>query len=361
MGHVSFASTLTAIAITRASPNMSWTELSIHTTDEAVDWVSTLLASIDYAGETHITPYSPSASESPTQPENQPSWAFTIYLYLSSEYSPEEPALHLSAQAWEEAIQDAIFPLHRIGLVSLTHRLVLPEKPTDVKAVQRPSHRIGQHFVVSPEHPSTAHSPTVHPTDDIILKLGNSLAFGSGLHPATVLSLQLLEQYVTPAMHTLDLGSGTGILSVAMAKLGAQVLALDNDLVAVQATQDSIQRNQIDSQVTVFKGSLGAGSQLGHWMGGDLTADVPTFSPTHAFDLIVANILARIHISLATDFHKALRQTKPQGGILITAGFTTDYQDEVSQAFIQAGFEAIDSAQNNEWIALVHRLKTESP
>ncbi|MBD2461269.1 50S ribosomal protein L11 methyltransferase [Oscillatoria sp. FACHB-1407] len=320
---------------------MSWTELIIHTTHEAVDWVSTLLASIDYRGEMYVRDYTGDLSVHPE--EDQPDWAFTIHLYLPG----QTPQVQL------EAIHDTLFPLQRIGLVTLAESVVLQEKPSDMASVHRQSHRIGNHFVILPEN-----APHPHQTsDDVILHLGDSLAFGSGLHPATMLSLQLLERYVTPAMQTLDLGSGTGILSVAMAKLGAQVLALDNDPVAVQATQDSIQRNHIDQQVTVFEGSLGSGSQMGHWMGGDLEANVRTFSPAHDFDLIVANILARIHMALAPDLHKALRRNAPHQGILITAGFTTDYQDEVKAALTDAGFESIDAAQQDEWIALVHRLK----
>ena len=323
---------------------MSWIELSIHATHEAVDWVNTLLASIHYTGEIYIKPCSQSWVE-PDQSsttQTQTDWAHTIHLYVEGDRAD---------QAWIAAIEDTLFPLHRIGLITLPQCTQVATKPNFLEAINPKPDRIGERFVLLPSNANFEFA-----ANDLILQLEPSLAFGSGLHPATVLSLQLIERHVTPHLQALDFGSGTGILSVAMAKLGAQVTALDNDAIAVQATHQNVQQNGVAEKVTVMQGSLGSGSQLGHWMGGDLADEVPTFNPKHEFDLIVANVLARIHIALANDFRQALR-CQPQGGVLITAGFTLDYQAEVDAALTQAGFKAIDSAQQEEWVALVHRIK----
>ena len=210
-----------------------------------------------------------------------------------------------------------------------------------------PIHRIGQRFVVLATDAVYQPCP-----DEILLRLKPSLAFGSGLHPATMLSVRLLERYVTPGMKALDLGCGSGILSVAIAKLGAQVLALDNDAIAVQATQATIQDNQVEAQVTVQCGSLGDGSSLGHWMSGTLTQEVSTVQASD-LDLIVANILGRIHITLAADYRNALRPN----GLLITAGFTTDQELEVVAALQTVGFEALKYKRSGDWIAIAHRLR----
>ncbi len=156
-------------------------------------------------------------------------------------------------------------------------------------------------------------------------------------------------------MTVLDLGSGSGILSVAAAKLGAKVLAVDNDGVAVQATQDAIHLNNVEQQVTVMKGSLGQGSTLGHWMGGTI-GTVPSIQADVSFDLIVANILARIHIALAPDFRQSLRHTDKNRGLLITSGFTTDQEEAVSTAIVESGFEALEREPLDEWVALAFRL-----
>ncbi|MBV9387295.1 MAG: 50S ribosomal protein L11 methyltransferase [Chroococcidiopsidaceae cyanobacterium CP_BM_ER_R8_30] len=338
---------------------MTWMELSLNTTAEAVDWISTLLATIDYVGELKgmpvaapatqerkliITKYVEPSSNNPSNQNGvQPLWAFTIYLYLSN---------NVGVSTRIQEINNLLSPLHRTGLASVP-QIALVEKPAQVAEPSPFVHQIGQRFVVDASD-TTAQAEVA---DKVVLKLSKTLTFGSGLHPTTVVSLQLLERHIVPGMYVLDLGAGSGILSVAMAKLGAQVLALDNDLIAVQATQDAVLQNGVEQRVTVMEGSLGRGNELGHWLGGKTADNVPTISATATFDLIVANVLARIHVTLAEDFQRALRRTDTRAGLVITAGFTTDYEDEVNAALIEAGLEAVDCERFNEWVALAHRLK----
>ncbi|MEW6498494.1 MAG: 50S ribosomal protein L11 methyltransferase [Cyanobacteriota bacterium] len=323
---------------------MAWMELSIDTTHEAVDWVSAMLATTDYEGEINITQYVQPDLNPLSEDVVPPQWAFTICFYLPYD---------IRVRARVEKIDNLLEPLHRTGLTSVLQMAVVEEKPALTQGANSLAHRIGQRFIVlAPDAPYQSDA-----ADEVTLRLKPSGSFGSGLHPATVLSLQLLERHIVPTMNALDLGSGSGILAVAMAKLGAQVLALDNDTIAVQATQDAVCRNGVEAQVTVREGSLGQGSDLGHWMGGNTSDNVPTIQPTATFDLIVANILARVHIALADDFRQALRRTEAQGGLLITGGFTRDYEGEVDSALSKVGFEAVDCERSNEWVALAHRLK----
>lgn len=322
---------------------MSWIQVCLDTTHEAVDWVNTLLSTVDYQGDIQITKYDDTDSQLcdadsiDRNPEQSP-WQFTVRLLV-----PNTAAAGVQI----DAIESLFSPLHRTGMATLPEITLLSEKPASSPPSQSPVHRVGQHFVVvgtdSVDRPQAP---------DIPLQLATNRAFGSGLHPTTVLSLQLLERHVLPGMHALDFGSGSGILSVAMAKLGATGLALDNDRVAVTATQDTIHRNGVAAQVTAAQGSLGAGSELGHWMGGELHDPVSAIEMPTRFNLIAANILARIHLALVDDFANALHRP----GLLIAAGFTTDYEDEISTAAIKAGFEAIDREQCNEWVALAYRL-----
>ncbi|MBD1863089.1 MULTISPECIES: 50S ribosomal protein L11 methyltransferase [Trichocoleus] len=324
---------------------MSWIELSLDTTPEAVDWVQTLLAGTDYQGEIRVTAYSELDSRCPREPETPPhDWAFTICLYLPYD-------IRVRTQIAE--IDSVLSPLHRTGLTTELQASIVEEKPALPETVSSLVHRIGQRFVVLPGdipyQPETA--------NELTLRIQTSLAFGSGFHPATRLSLRLLERHVRPEMRALDLGSGSGILSVAIAKLGAQVLALDNDRVAVESTQDAVERNGVAQQVRVMEGSLGGGSELGHWMGGDISDQVPTVKAIAEFDLIMANILARVHVALADDYRQALRQNQAQDARLITAGFTTDHEAEVTAALAAAGFTIIDSECCNEWVALAYQLQ----
>lgn len=312
-----------------------WIKLSFDATYEAVDWVYTLLASVDYAGKIETTAYS--STQNPDHSSSQ--WAFHIRLYL-----PDDRTTQI------DKILSLLSPLYRTKLISDPDIAECEKQPTLSATAVAQTHQIGR-FVIS----STDASEQPNSVNEIQLKVLPSLAFGSGLHPATQLSLQLLEQHVMPEMNILDLGSGTGILSVAAAKLGGRVLALDNDSTAVAATQETVRRNQVESQVTAMAGSLGQGSTMGHWMGGDLTAQVPAVDSSRSFDLIVSNILARIHIALAEDYQQALCHAT-QSGILITAGYTTDYENEVNTALTSAGFININAKRNDEWVALAYRL-----
>ncbi len=324
---------------------MSWMQLSLNTTEEAVDWVCSLLASTNYTSDIRIAKYNESNLNKPTDQDiTQSCWAFTVCFYLPCD-------VHTNVRRSE--IVDLLSPLERVELATTIHTNLFDEKPANSEELNPIIHRIGERFVVlSSDTPY--HSQAV---DEVTLRLKTSLAFGSGLHPATILSLQLLERHVVPQMNVLDLGSGSGILSVAIAKLGAQVLALDNDPIAVESTHDAVHRNGVEQQVTVMEGSLGQGSSLGHWLGRDTINNVATIEPTASFDLIIANILARIHIALAPDFRRALRHTDQHKGILITSGFSNDYEDAVTTSLKEEGFEVIDCERLDEWVALAYGLK----
>ncbi len=322
-------------------------ELSFDATHEAVDWVCTLLAETGYTGDIHVMSYVEPALDDLVASEQavvQPSWAFTIYLYLPSDSYQNELA---------QRIVNQFEPLQRVGLITALQMAMVDQKQVNIAGTRSLVNRIGQRFVVLA--PDAFYQPTS--AKDITIRLKKTLCFGSGLHPTTIVSLKMLERYVVPKMNVLDLGSGSGILSVAMALLGASVLALDNDRVAVKSTTDAVTLNGVQHQVTVKVGSLGCGSNLGHWMGGNSTDNVPSINVTASFDLLVANILARVHIALASDLYQALRRTDTHQGILITSGFTTAHEDEVNTALVEAGFVAVDCERCNEWVALAHRLK----
>ena len=314
---------------------MSWIEISLNTNHEAVDWVCTLLAKEILQEDFHIVEY---VGYSDDNDQDNEVWAFTMLIYL-----PEDLQIHRRV----EAIANILKPLHRTGMTSELQTFVIATKPTLQTNSSYPNaliRRIGDRFVIV-----TDNSDYVPCNDqEVILRLKNSLAFGSGLHPATILSLQLLERHVQPESQALDLGSGSGILSGAIAKLGANVLAIDNDPVAVTATKETMQLNQI-TRVKVMQASLGSASQLGHWMGGDHIKAVPAIAAARQFDLIVANIFARVHISLAAEFAKALRLNS---GILITAGYTYDRAEDVVTAMLAVGFYECDRVQIDEWVAI---------
>src|SRR5690606_26457499 len=131
--------------------------------------------------------------------------------------------------------------------------------------------RVGERIVVVPSWLEYEAAP-----GDVVLQLDPGMAFGTGLHPTTQLCLRLLERYARPGLRTLDIGTGSGILAIAAAKLGAgPILALDNDPVAVGVAAENTARNGVADLVSAAEGSLGAGQHMGHWLSGDFGAMEP--------------------------------------------------------------------------------------
>jgi len=183
--------------------------------------------------------------------------------------------------------------------------------------------RVGRHFVVKPSWEDCQAAP-----DDIVVEIDPQMAFGTGLHPSTQLVLRALEDRVRPGDLLADIGTGSGILAIAAAKLGAgHVDAVDNDTVAVQTALRNVHKNGVSDRVTV---ALGAG--------------VPARSDY--YDLIVANITAPAVIELAPDAHRALRN----GGVYIASGFSSARQPhDVESAICRAGFRIVAHAVEKEW------------
>ncbi|MCL5946429.1 MAG: 50S ribosomal protein L11 methyltransferase [Chloroflexi bacterium] len=190
--------------------------------------------------------------------------------------------------------------------------------------------RIGDRLVIVPTWESYAGEP-----DDLIIRLDPGAAFGTGLHPTTRLALRLLEHAARPAKHLLDVGTGSGILAIAGALLGAQhVVAVDVHEVAVGVARANIAANNLTEQITVLVGSATDGLE---WSG-------------QPFDVVIANIIARVLIDLADSLAKAV----PIGGELILSGIIEAAEIEVLITFAVRGFEPIERYEEGEWRA--HRL-----
>lgn len=151
-----------------------------------------------------------------------------------------------------------------------------------------------------------------------VLKLDPGLAFGTGQHPTTHLCLELLgaELNSTQGVSLLDVGCGSGILSIAAAKLGARVVASDLDLWCIEATQDNARLNEVEAQIEA-----------------KLVADLGWVEKPFAF--VIANLMSDLLIRLAPEL---ARVTQP-GGTLIVSGISSPRADDVQSAIEGAGFE----------------------
>jgi len=186
--------------------------------------------------------------------------------------------------------------------------------------------RVGLHIVIKPSW--EAYVPA---GDDIVIELDPGMAFGTGTHESTMLCLELLENHIFPGSTVIDVGCGSGVLSIAAAKLGAsKVLALDVDPVAVNVTKDNVKINRVSNIVSVQKNNLLYGIE-------------------EQVDIIVANIIADVIIKLLPQSFKLLKEH----GLFIASGIIKERADEVRTAMQNIGFTLEDAADAGEWVALV--------
>lgn len=191
--------------------------------------------------------------------------------------------------------------------------------------------RVGRRLLVRPMWINVEAAP-----GDIEIALDPGMAFGTGTHPTTQLCLEALERLVKPGQEALDLGAGSGILSIAAAKLGARrVLALDIDPLAVEATIGNARANGVAERIIAERGSL----------------EIVRHS-ARRFDLLIVNILARVILELAEEGLGAI--LKP-GGRAIFSGIIDSQADEVEAALRRSGLQPGARRQLGDWMLVEAR------
>lgn len=175
---------------------------------------------------------------------------------------------------------------------------------------------------------------------DVVVRLEPGMAFGTGLHPTTRLCVAALENYVTPGEALLDIGTGSGVLSIVGAKLGAiPVMATDIDPLAVQAAKDNAERNGIElssGSMSVELGSVPSGQE-------------------GRFPLVAANILAEVLVGLFEGSYDNVPLAEPvaAGGRLILSGILEEKAEMVLAAANFQGLREVGRGQEGDWVALV--------
>ena len=186
--------------------------------------------------------------------------------------------------------------------------------------------RVGKHIVVKPSWES--YEPEA---EDIVLELDPGMAFGTGTHPPTVLVLEALEKMVHPDTAVFDVGTGSGILAMTAAKLGAKsIKAVDIDGVAVRTAMENIAKAGLADRIEVKQGDLLHGTE-------------------GKADVIVANILADIIILLLPDIPGKLKE----GGLFFASGIIEDYQQDVTEAAEKVGLRVKEVTRIKDWVGLL--------
>ncbi len=223
-----------------------------------------------------------------------------------------------------EQLQEALAKLPEFGITGAGTELTLryveeADWATAWKAYYKPM-RIGRHLVVTPPWETPELTP-----DDLAIVVDPGMAFGTGSHPTTQLCLVALEEYVMPGASVADVGTGSGILAIAAAKLGASpVAANDTDPLAVQIAAENAAVNGV---------SVAVAETL----------------PPGPYAVVVANILADVIIGMVGQL---AAWTQP-GGIFIASGIIDTRELDVRQAVQAAGFASKDTRHQGEWVALV--------
>jgi len=189
--------------------------------------------------------------------------------------------------------------------------------------------RLGKHIVVKPGWADAELQP-----GDKVIEIDPGMAFGTGTHETTAMCTELVEKYVQPGQRVIDIGTGSGILAIAAAHMGAgEVLATDLDPVAVRVAEENCRINgfeKIDCRC------------------GDLLEVVDVCG-----DVVIANIIADVICMLA----KPVRERIVENGLFICSGIAVDRRDDVIAALNEANYEILDCPVKGEWAAFAARKR----
>lgn len=257
----------------------------------------------------------------------------TVRFYLPEPATPESTARRTLAAL--DAIADTGLP---IGDAAQDLRCDLIDESSWASAWQEDYNPmlIGEQLIIVPQWDvAELAQANFHGRLAIVLEPGQ--AFGTGTHQTTQLCLEALERFVEPNSRVLDVGTGTAILAIAAARLGAlHVDAIDIDPVAVRVARDNVDDNQMADRVTVYEGNL-------------LDELCPQPLPQGTYQLIVANILRDIVIALAPVAYERLCP----GGRLVASGLVREQARAVSTAFAEAGLQVAEQVERDDWVLLV--------
>lgn len=198
--------------------------------------------------------------------------------------------------------------------------------------------KIGEKIMIKPEWEELEEK-----TDRMVFNINPGMTFGTGSHYTTRLCIEELEKYIDSSKEVLDLGCGSGILSIISLMLGAKdALAVDIDPNCINVAYDNAKRNNVDiSNYKVISGNI-------------LTDDKTRKEVLNKkYSLVLANIVADVII----DSLPLVKEAIAEEGIFISSGIIEDRIEDVKEALVQNDFEIIKQRQEKDWAAIVSRLK----
>ena len=306
----------------------NWIEITIHTTNEASEIVESIL--LDY-GSTGV------AIEDPTTLEENLHDDFGTIVELSPTDFPDVGVI-VKGYINELNFDDETFTRFKGELEQLGQNINIGEffkiETTTIKDSDWENSwkdyfdilNIGEKFVIVPTWREYENEENKY-----VINIDPGMAFGTGGHETTSLCIKNLEKYVKPHVNIIDVGCGSGILSIAASYLtDGEIKAVDLDKLAVDVSRENFALNNLENRITVEEASL-------------LTKE------TKKYNVIVANILAHIIELMLDDAYKLLED----GGYYITSGIIKDKKDELLEKMLERGFKLVEETSDNEWYSFV--------
>ncbi len=197
--------------------------------------------------------------------------------------------------------------------------------------------KVDEHIIIKPTWETVGDVPE----DTLVVELDPGTAFGTGTHHTTRLCITQLKKYMQPGQSILDVGCGSGILSIIALLLGAkEASATDVDVHAVEAALENAGVNGIQSDVyTVLTGDVISDEDFRHRVG------------EHKFDMVLANIFAEIIIPLSGVVKEMMRP----GALFITSGIIDEREEDVRKALTENGFEIMEVTHSGGWVSFTAR------
>jgi len=284
---------------------MDWLQLSLQTDKVNADLVSEVLMGLDSVSITYLDTQDDAIYEPPVG--ETPLWQNVTIKAL------------FDSGADQGNIKNTLLDLCDTKVLSfkvLANRVWEDECKKDFHTMQ-----FGERIWICPSWEES----TKLPDNAVVIDMDPGLAFGTGTHQTTDLCLQYLDENPPEGLSAIDYGSGTGILAIAAAKLGAlKIVAIDNDPQAVVATKDNVSNNNCDEVISI------------------LHTDDNT--PLEACDLLIANILANPLVKLESMFAGLVKS----GGRIVLSGILEGQLEMILEAY-KADFSQLEIKQKDEW------------
>jgi ribosomal protein L11 methyltransferase len=310
---------------------MKWTEIKIRATAETEDLISNILYDVGATGLSIDDP-----AEILQLSKSKKDWDFidASLLDISSEeifikaYFSESEDIEKKVKEIEKNIKD--IPIlnienHRISTTKVDEN----DWAESWKKYYKPV-RIGRRILIMPSW-----EEDVSLENDIVIELDPGMAFGTGTHETTMMCTEALEDYVKPYSTVYDIGTGSGILGIVAAKLGAtKVVGVDLDPVCVKVANENIEMNNVEDVVEIKNGDL---------------LEVVVGKA----DIIVSNIIAEIIAGMTPDLKNYLNR----GGIFITSGIIIEKISLVEKALIENGFKILEIKKLNSWACIIATIE----